>query len=152
VVERPECLLRPHAPFAIELSETLFGLGIQRKHRVSRAEVLGLQFGDALELSLAVGRLTARQVLRDLVPRQPLLGQPITHDVRTDRRPHLGDLLGNLSGRELGPHDVFLVGIASRADLQNGLQVLFEFRLGRDSFFRPPPARRTRPAAGSWGS
>jgi len=152
VVECAKRLPRPHAALAIELSETLFGLGIHGEYGVSRVEVLCLQGGDALKLSLAIGRLTAGHVLGDLVQRQPLFGQPITHHVRTDRRPHLGDLLGNLGRRELGPHALFLVGIAGGADLQHGLQIPFELRLGRDFFFRPPPTRRTRPAAGSSGS
>lgn len=56
VVERAEGPLRPHATLAIELSEVLLGLGIQGKHGIARVEVLALQFRNALELRLAIGR------------------------------------------------------------------------------------------------
>ena len=149
MVERAEGLLRPHAALSIELPKTLFGLGIRRKHRVSRVEVLGLQGGDALELSLSIGGRPARQVLGDLVQRQTFICQPIADQTRTDRCSQFGHQFGQLSRREVRPQEILLIGIARRVRLQDRLQILDEFRLGLDPFFRPAPARRTRPSAGS---
>ncbi len=54
LVERLECLLSPPATFAIELAQNLFGLGIQRKNRTTRTEILGFERDDALKLSVTI--------------------------------------------------------------------------------------------------
>src|SRR5271166_4939242 len=84
MVECPECLLRPHATLAKELSEMFFCLGIEGKHGVSRSKVFGLQFGDPLELGVPIGAVSACQNLLDLVAAQLLLFHPVLHDRRTD--------------------------------------------------------------------
>ena len=155
VVERPEGLLRPDAAPAEKLPEMLFGLGIHGKHGVSRRGVFGLPCGDPPELGVPIRTLTSFQALLNLMSRQLLLFHPVLDDRRTDRRSSFGRHIGNLSRREVRPPYVRRVGIARNTNFQNRFQVLFERRIGLDLFFRPPPGRRTRPAArssGNWSS
>src|SRR5271166_2841779 len=61
MVERPECLLRPHAPLSKELPKLFFCLGIEREHGVARCKVLGLQFGNPQELGVPIRAVSACQ-------------------------------------------------------------------------------------------
>ncbi len=152
MVQRAERLLCPYAALAEELPEMLFGLGIEGKYGVAHREVFGLQFRDPPELGVPIGAVPAFQNLLDLVSRQLLPFHPVLHDWWTDRCSHVRHHIRNLPRRQVRPEYVFLVGVSGSANLQNRFQILFEFRLGLDLFFRPAPGRRTRPAAGSVGN
>jgi hypothetical protein len=67
MVKSLKCTLRPHATFAVQLAEELFGFRINGKHRVSRIEVLVLKFVDSVKLRVTIRRTSARNVLPDLV-------------------------------------------------------------------------------------
>ena len=151
VVEGLKCPLRPHAALAKELAEMLLGLGIDGEYGVSRSGVLGFQFGDSLELRVSIRALATLQNLLDLVSRQLLRFHPVLNHRRTDGRSQLAHRVGDLAWREVRPQDLGFVGVAGGAAFQNRFQVRLELRLGLDSFFRPPPGRLTRPAAGSSG-
>ena len=150
VVERLERLLRPHTALAIELPQTLFRFGVERQHGVAGVEVLGFQDGDALELRIAVWRLASGQHLGHLVQRQTFLFQPGADDLRADRRPQRGHLLGQLVWRKLGPHRGLFIRVTRRAHLKHRLQIPFELWLSFDLFFDRRRVAALVPQRGRW--